>query len=158
MKYRMAIAVLALVNALVATLPAPLQDSAGWVRWPATRAAAARWRSSASTAGSLGVDVALIGVVGYAFLFVCALVALQPSLVDARRMSVGAFLLIVPAVLFTWRLKYGEWVVLKTFCPWCFISFVSIHACLDAGDPGPAPAAATVPAPDKEPATLPLAA
>jgi uncharacterized membrane protein len=38
--------------------------------------------------------------------------------------------LIVPAVLFTIRLKYAEWVVLGTFCPWCFESTVTITLCL----------------------------
>ena len=45
-------------------------------------------------------------------------------------MSVALLALIVPAFLFTVRLKYGEWVVLKVFCPWCFISTVSITTCL----------------------------
>ena len=26
--------------------------------------------------------------------------------------------------------QYGEWLVLKVFCPWCFISAVSITVCL----------------------------
>ena len=34
--------------------------------------------------------------------------------------------LIVPAVLFTVRLKYAEWFVLRTFCPWCFVGTVTI--------------------------------
>ena len=34
--------------------------------------------------------------------------------------------LVYPAILFTIRLKYAEWVVLRTFCPWCAISAVSI--------------------------------
>ena len=78
----------------------------------------------------LGVDVALIGAVFYAVLLVVALVSIQPRHVDARRMSTLLLGLVVPAFLFTLRLKYGEWVVLKVFCPWCFISAVSITACL----------------------------
>ncbi|PKL93194.1 MAG: hypothetical protein CVV20_04895, partial [Gemmatimonadetes bacterium HGW-Gemmatimonadetes-1] len=35
-------------------------------------------------------------------------------------------LLIVPAFLFTLRLKYAEFIILKTFCPWCAISAVTI--------------------------------
>ena len=45
-------------------------------------------------------------------------------------MSTLLLALVVPAFLFTLRLKYGEWVVLKVFCPWRFISTVSITACL----------------------------
>ena len=96
-------------------------------------------------------------IVGVLLAF-CALVALQPSLVDAKWANAGAFLVIVPAVLFTWRLKYGEWVVLRTFCPWCFISFVSIHACLVLAILDRRRLLRRAPAPGKEPATLPLAA
>ena len=39
-------------------------------------------------------------------------------------------MLVVAAVAFTWRLKYGEWVVMRIFCIWCFESFVTIHLCL----------------------------
>jgi len=106
----------------------------------------------------LGVDVAMIGFVGYTFLFVCAIIALQPSTVDTRWTNWGAFLIIVPAVLFTWRLKYGEWVVLRTFCPWCFVSFLSIHACLVLAILDWRRLRRGIPAPDKEPASLPLAA
>jgi len=106
----------------------------------------------------LGVDVAMIGFVGYTFLFVCAIVALQPSTVDTRWTNWGAFLIIVPAVLFTWRLKYGEWVVLRTFCPWCFVSFLSIHTCLVLAILDRRRLRRGAPAPSKEPASLPLAA
>jgi uncharacterized membrane protein len=78
----------------------------------------------------MGVDVALIGAVFYTVLLVVALVSLQPRHVDSRRLSTLLLALVVPAFLFTLRLKYGEWVVLKVFCPWCFVSTVSITACL----------------------------
>lgn len=157
MKYRMAIAVLALVNAVVA-LYLHLYKL-GRVGALACNAGGGCEVAQFSQYGWFaGVDVAMIGVVGYAFMFVCALVALQPSLVDAKWANTGAFLIIVPAVLFTWRLKYGEWVVLKTFCPWCFISFVSIHACLVLAILDRRRLLRLVPAPDKEPSSLPLAA
>ena len=157
MKYRMAIAVLALVNALVA-LYLHLYKL-GKVGALACSAGGGCQVAQFSQYGWFaGVDVAMIGVVGYSFMFVCALVALQPSLVDTKWTNAGAFLIIVPAVLFTWRLKYGEWVVLKTFCPWCFISFVSIHACLVLAILDRRRLLRRGPAPDKEPSTLPLAA
>jgi uncharacterized membrane protein len=37
--------------------------------------------------------------------------------------------MIWPAVLFTVRLKYGEFVVLRGFCPWCVVSAVAITLC-----------------------------
>ena len=66
----------------------------------------------------------------YSVLLVAALVSIQPRHLDTRRMSALLLVLVVPAFLFTLRLKYGEWVVLKVFCPWCFISTVSITTCL----------------------------
>lgn len=74
----------------------------------------------------LGVDVALIGAIGYALILAIALWGISDA-DDPRPTAVLAGLAVV-AVLFTWRLKYGEWVVLKVFCSWCAISAVSIHA------------------------------
>jgi uncharacterized membrane protein len=33
------------------------------------------------------------------------------------------------AALFTVRLKYGEFVVLRSFCPWCAVSALAITLC-----------------------------
>lgn len=77
----------------------------------------------------LGVDVALIGTVGYALVVVVAVIGMQERLVDARGPTRMLQALVWPAVLFTLRLKYGEFIVLKSFCPWCAISAVSITAC-----------------------------
>jgi uncharacterized membrane protein len=153
----MAIALLALVNALVATyLHLWKIGKAGNL---ACGAGGGCMVAQFSQYGSfLGVDVALIGAVGYAFLLACALVALQPALLEARWTCWGALAIIVPAVLFTWRLKYGEWVVLRTFCPWCFLSFVSIHACLVLALLDCRRVRRGRPDPDREPATLPRVA
>ena len=129
MMYRMGIALLALVNAMVATY---------LHLWKTGRVGAL---SCASGQGCevaqfsqygwfLGVDVALIGAVGYSALLLAALWSLQPARLDERRPTVVLLALIVPAVLFTARLKYGEWMVLKVFCIWCFISTLSITLCL----------------------------
>ncbi|MBI3789430.1 MAG: vitamin K epoxide reductase family protein [Gemmatimonadetes bacterium] len=77
----------------------------------------------------LGVDVALIGAVGYALLFASAIVAMQERNADAPWATRLLQALIWPAVLFTVRLKYGEFIVLRSFCPWCAISAVSITTC-----------------------------
>lgn len=74
----------------------------------------------------LGVDVALIGVIGYTLLLVTSLASVQPRWQDAR-WSVGLLLVLaIIGFVFTLRLKYGEFVVLHTFCPWCAISAVAI--------------------------------
>jgi uncharacterized membrane protein len=78
----------------------------------------------------LGMDVALIGALGYAAILGVALWGAQPSRVSSSTPTVVLLALIIPAVLFTVRLKWAEWVVLKTFCPWCFESTLTIVVCL----------------------------
>lgn len=77
----------------------------------------------------LGVDVALIGTVGYAALMVVALLGSLERWRDARWPTLVLAALVAPAVLFTLRLKYGEFVMLRTFCPWCAVSTVAITLC-----------------------------
>jgi uncharacterized membrane protein len=74
----------------------------------------------------MGVDVALIGTVGYAAIVAVALAGTSESLSDARWPTQILMLLIFGAVLFTLRLKYAEFVLLKSFCPWCAVSAVAI--------------------------------
>ena len=132
--YRQGIALIALINALVATYLhlwkigkagtlacgggggcAIVQFSSwSWVRLP--------WQDPSS----LGVDVALIGAVGYTLVLCAALWGTRESLAQTTGPVLVLAALVYPAILFTIRLKYAEWVVLQTFCPWCFISTVSI--------------------------------
>jgi uncharacterized membrane protein len=77
----------------------------------------------------LGVDVALIGTVGYAILFVAAMISTMPKYEDARWANTMLQVIIWPAVLFTVRLKYAEFFILKSFCPWCAISATVITVC-----------------------------
>ena len=78
----------------------------------------------------LGLDVALIGAVGYALILGVGLWGAQPARAWSPAPTVLLLALIVPAVLFTVRLKWAEWVILETFCPWCFESTVTIAVCL----------------------------
>ncbi len=77
----------------------------------------------------LGVDVALIGTIGYTLIFVTALVGTLARFEDSRSVTRALQLLIWPAVLFTLRLKWAEFVILKSFCPWCAVSAVTITVC-----------------------------
>jgi uncharacterized membrane protein len=77
----------------------------------------------------LGVDVALIGTIGYALIFVVASVGAMARFENARWPVTLLQLLIWPAVLFTIRLKYAEFFVLKGFCPWCLVSAIAITLC-----------------------------
>ncbi|MCC7052469.1 MAG: vitamin K epoxide reductase family protein [Gemmatimonadaceae bacterium] len=74
----------------------------------------------------LGIDVALIGTVGYAVVVAVALAGSTAALEDAAWPTQLLMVLIYGAVLFTLRLKYAEFVVLKSFCPWCAVSAVTI--------------------------------
>lgn len=78
----------------------------------------------------LGVDVALVGTIGYILILGSALWGMSPRRERSRAPTLLLLALIIPAVLFTVRLKYAEWVVLGTFCPWCFESAVTIVLCL----------------------------
>lgn len=74
----------------------------------------------------LGVDVALIGTIGYALIVAVALAGTSPANEDAAWPTQVLMVLIYGAVLFTIRLKYAEFVILKSFCPWCAVSAVTI--------------------------------
>jgi uncharacterized membrane protein len=74
----------------------------------------------------LGIDVALIGIIGYSMILATALVGIQPRWINDLRITNLLMVLIFPAILFTVRLKYAEFVILKTFCPWCAVSAVTI--------------------------------
>ena len=76
----------------------------------------------------LGVEVALIGVIGYALLLVLAMLALQPRFagpsLPSRLLTLGAGL----AVLFTGYLTFLELFVIHALCRWCVTSAVLITA------------------------------
>ena len=125
LSYRQIIASLALINAIVATylhlwklgLAGSLACGAGG---GCTIVQFSRW------SWFLGVDVALIGAIGYSLILAVALFGNAESRADARGPALALAALVYPAFVFTLRLKYAEFIVLKTFCPWCVISAVSI--------------------------------
>jgi uncharacterized membrane protein len=84
----------------------------------------------------LGVDVALIGTIGYSLIFLVAILGTLPRFVDERWPTYALAALVYPALLFTVRLKYAEFILMHTFCPWCAVSAITIttHAVLVALD------------------------
>jgi uncharacterized membrane protein len=127
--YRQAIAVLSLIAGLVALYLHLVKI--GVFGFPACGRGNECVQAWFSSYGSfLGYDVALIGAVGYGVLTVVAIIGTLSKYEDSRRITTIMLVLIVAAVIFTWRLKYGEWVMMKIFCVWCAESFVTIHACL----------------------------
>jgi uncharacterized membrane protein len=77
----------------------------------------------------LGVDVALIGTLGYASILLVAALGLAPGWLNSRGPTLALMTLIFPAVLFTVRLKYAEFYLMRTFCSWCAVSTVAITVC-----------------------------
>lgn len=76
----------------------------------------------------LGVDVALIGAVGYALIVLVAIIGSTSRFAELRWPTYALAALVYPAFLFTLRLKWAEFYMLRSFCPWCAISAVSITA------------------------------
>jgi uncharacterized membrane protein len=66
-----------------------------------------------------GVEVALIGVLGYALLFGVSLVGLQPALARQRWPARLLAALAGGGVLFTIYLTYLELFVIHAICRWC---------------------------------------
>lgn len=123
---RRTIALAALVNVLVATYLAL------WKRGLAGALACTEGHGCEIAQFSqwgwfLGVDVATIGAVGYLLIL---LVALWGSATPVRMASplptLALAALVGPAFGFTLRLKYAEFIVLKTFCPWCAVSAITM--------------------------------
>jgi uncharacterized membrane protein len=74
----------------------------------------------------LGIEVALIGLLGYVVLFGLAMASLQPGLARARWPVQALALLSGGAVLFTAYLKFLEFFVIHAICRWCVASAVII--------------------------------
>lgn len=125
LSYRQLIALLALVNALVATyLHLWKLGLAGDLSCGGSGGCAVVQFSPWSW--FLGIDVALIGAVGYTLVLLTALLGTRERSADARGPALALAALVYPAILFTVRLKWAEFYMLRTFCPWCAISAVSI--------------------------------
>jgi uncharacterized membrane protein len=77
----------------------------------------------------LGWDVALIGVWGYAAIFLVATLGGLDRFANAKWPTIALMALIWPAVLFTLRLKYAEFIILRGFCTWCLVSTITITLC-----------------------------
>jgi uncharacterized membrane protein len=125
MTHRMALALVALIDAIVALyLHLWKLGLAGTLSCGAEHGCEVVQLSSYGW--FLGVDVALIGAVGWGTVFVVAVLGTLPRWEDARWPTVVLSALVFPALLFTLRLKYGEFVVLRSFCPWCAMNAVIV--------------------------------
>lgn len=128
MKYRMTICMASLISGLVAFY-LHLWKIGKVGQLACTTGLSCEQVQSSSFGSVLGIDVALLGTIAYGLLFGISLVSLQPGTVDARWPTLAMMAIIWPAVLFTLWLKYGEFVVLRSFCPWCAVSAIAIALC-----------------------------
>lgn len=74
----------------------------------------------------LGVEVALIGVIGYLLLLGLAVASLQPRFLGRSWPLLGLFVATGGAFFFTAYLKYLEFFVIHAVCRWCVVSAVII--------------------------------
>jgi len=126
MRYRQAIALLALVGLFVALylwlhvlgFGGPIKCGTGGCDTVQT----SPW------AVFLGLPVAFYGVVGYSAIFVVALVALRPAALLERKWDILLVGLATAGVLFTAYLTYLELFVIHAICRWCVGSAVIITA------------------------------
>lgn len=75
-----------------------------------------------------GIEVSLVGLVGYSGLLALSLASLQPGLSDRRSPSTVLAVLAGVGVLFTAYLTYLELFVIHAICRWCVASGVVILA------------------------------
>ena len=126
MTYRMALAVVALIDAIVALyLHLWKLGLAGTLSCGPERGCEVVQLSSYGW--FLGVDVALIGAVGWGTVFVVAVLGTLPRWEDARWPALALAALVYPALLFTLRLKaclllllVMAWLLLL-FCPFLIL-------------------------------------
>jgi uncharacterized membrane protein len=74
----------------------------------------------------LGIEVALIGLLGYVGLLGLALLSLQPRFAVARWPVTALAVLSGAGLVFTLYLKYLELFVIGAICRWCVVSAVLI--------------------------------
>jgi len=89
----------------------------------------------------LGMEVALLGVIGYAAMLLLALLALQPRFAGRAWPSRLLAILAGGAVLFTAYLTYLELFVIHAICRWCVGSAVIIVSVLALAILGQRPSA-----------------
>lgn len=71
----------------------------------------------------VGVPMGVVGLVGYAVMFVCTLLRGEAARVAAVAIAASGF-------LFSAYLAVMEYVVIDAFCGWCAISKLAITLCL----------------------------
>ncbi len=130
MIYRMAAALLSLVGLFLSVYL--YLYKIGWVGTLACGAGGCETVQTSQWSRFAGVEVALIGAVGYAGLLLASLASLQPGLAGRRWPSDLLLTLAAGGVLFTLYLSFLELFVIRAICRWCVGSAAIIVAILVA--------------------------
>ena len=130
MIYRMAAALLSLVGLFLSAYL--YLYKIGWVGTLACGAGGCETVQTSQWSRFAGVEVALIGAVGYAGLLLASLASLQPGLAGRRWPSDLLLTLAAGGVLFTLYLSFLELFVIRAICRWCVGSAAIIVAILVA--------------------------
>jgi uncharacterized membrane protein len=128
MKYRMAAALLALVGVLLAAYL--YLYKIGAVGTMICGAGSCELVQTSRWSRFFGVEVSLIGIIGYVGILGVSLAGLQPAHQERRWPDTWLVLLSGGGVLFTAYLTYIELFVLDAVCRWCVVSAVIISLIL----------------------------
>jgi uncharacterized membrane protein len=124
MKYRMAAALLALVGVLLAAYL--YLYKIGVVGTMVCGAGSCELVQTSRWSRFLGIEVSLIGLLGYVGILGVSLAGLQPAHQDRRWPDTWLLLLSGAGFLFSAYLTYIELFVLDAICRWCVVSAVII--------------------------------
>lgn len=124
MKHRMAAALLSLVGLMVATYL--YLYKIGIVGTMVCGTGSCELVQTSRWSRFLGVEVSLLGVLGYLAMFGVSLAGLQPALQQRRWPATLLLLLATGALLFSGYLTYAELFLIHAICRWCVASAVIV--------------------------------
>jgi uncharacterized membrane protein len=124
MKHRMAAALLSLLGLMVATYLYLFKI--GIVGTMVCGTGACELVQTSRWSRFLGVEVSLLGVLGYLGMFGVSLAGLQPALQQRRWPATALLLLATGALLFSGWLTYAELFLIHAICRWCVASAVIV--------------------------------
>jgi uncharacterized membrane protein len=124
MKHRMAAALLSLVGLMVATYLYLFKI--GIVGTMVCGTGSCELVQTSRWSRFLGVEVSLLGVLGYLAMLGVSLAGLQPALQQRRWPATALLLLATGALVFSGWLTYTELFLIHAICRWCVASAVIV--------------------------------
>ena len=124
MKLRMVAALLSLVGLMVATYL--YLYKIGIVGTMVCGTGACELVQTSRWSRFLGVEVSLLGVLGYLAMFGVSLAGVRPALQQRRWPASALLLLATGALLFSAYLTYAELFLIHAICRWCVVSAVIV--------------------------------